>query len=1020
MANGSNISGAVAVLGGGITGIQAALDLTSMGFKVYLIEQKPAIGGYMAMLDKTFPTNDCSLCILSPKLVECGRHRDIEILTLTEVLGLDGKAGNFTLRLRKNPRYVDEAKCTSCGLCVEKCPVKIPNEYEQGLTFRKAIYKYYPQAIPNSYAVDKTGYPPDFKGCVMCHACEKVCGSGAINLDAEPEDVSLEVGAVILADGADAFKPYVKKEYGYGAFVNVVTSLEYERILSASGPYEGHILRPGDRKVPDNIAWIQCVGSRDKQIGNNYCSSVCCMYATKEAIITKEHAHDVATTIFYIDMRSYGKDFDRYVERAQDVYGVRYVRSKISEIVEDPETTDLLIRYEDDQGNLKEEAFGMVVLSVGLCPSEDKRRQMESLGIALNAYGFCRTDGAEPVRTSREGIFVAGSIGEPMAIPEAVMQATAAAAQAARLLSPARGSQVTEKTYPAEKDVSGLAARIGVFVCHCGVNIAGYLNIDELVRHAAALPDVVYADHLMYACAQDSQKKITELISEYQINRVIIAACTPRTHEALFQETLREAGLNPYLFEMANIREQCSWIHMEAMDAATEKAKDLIAMAVAKARLLEPIQTSEIGVTPAALVIGGGVAGMTSALALADQGYKTYLIEKQNRLGGRLHKIRYTIDGMDIPKLLEELSCKIARHELVEVLTEATVSKIEGFVGNFVSEIACKNETRKISHGAIVVAIGAEDAATEDFLYGCDKRVITQHELEERLSGLYKGELRNGETFVMVQCVESRNDAAPYCSRVCCAHAIKNALKIKEINPRAEVYVLYRDIRTYGFREEYYEAARDKGVIFLRYDKDAPPAVSLDGNTIRVKVKEQFLRREIEIPADYVALSLGMRPAVGREEIARMLKVPLNEDGFFLEAHVKLRPVDFATEGIFLAGTCHAPKFLSETISQAQAAAGRVARILAHSTYKSTAEIAVVNPDLCSGCGVCAEVCSYSAIELKSETVDGNNRIRASINESLCKGCGCCVASCRSGAIDLKGFTNCQLEAMISAALHSY
>lgn len=1015
----SKMSGAVAVIGGGITGIQSALDLAGMGFKVYLIEKKPAIGGYMAMLDKTFPTNDCSLCILSPKLVECGRHKDIEILACAEVVAIEGQAGNFTLRVRKHPRFVDEAKCTSCGDCAEKCPVRIPNEYEQGLSFRKAIYKYYPQAIPNAYAVDKVGYPPDYKGCIMCRACEKACGVGAVNLDAQPEDIALEVGAVILADGAEAFRPYIKKEYGYGVFANVVTSLEYERILSASGPYEGHVKRPSDLKEPKSIAWIQCVGSRDRQIGNNYCSSVCCMFATKEAIITKEHAKDVETSIFYIDMRSYGKDFDKYVDRAEKVHGVHYIRSKISEIVEDAETDDLIIRYEDDQGALKEDRFGLVVLSVGLCPSDEKRQHLAALGLDLNAYGFCATDIADPVKTSREGVFVAGSLGEPMAIPEAVMHASAAAAQAGRLLRDSRGELIAEKVYPPETSVAGAPARIGVFVCHCGVNIAGYLEIDDLVRHAASQPDVVHAENLMYVCAQDSQKKIADIIRQHNLNRIVVAACTPRTHEPLFQETMREAGLNPFLFEMANIRDQCSWIHMEAGGAATEKAKDLIAMAVAKARLLEPIPVSEVDVSSGALVIGGGVAGMTAALALADQGFPTTLVEQSDRLGGRLHKIRYTIDGMDINGLLKELNEKVSRHEFIKVYTNAVVRKTDGFVGNFVSEISQGSEIIKVSHGAVVVAIGTTDAETQDYLHDADASVTTQEELENHLAKLYKDELRSGETFVMIQCVESRNDDAPYCGRVCCAHAVKNALKIKEINPRAEVYILYRDIRTYGFKEQYYEEARDKGVIFLRYDKDEPPLVERRNGRLAVRVKEQFLRKEIEIPADHVALSLGMRPVENCVEIAKMLKVPLNEDGFFLEAHVKLRPVDFATEGIFVAGTCHAPKFISETIAQAQAAAGRAAQILSQKKYKSTAVIAASNPDKCSGCGVCVAVCSYSAIELKKDVVDGAERIYSNINESLCKGCGCCVAACPSSAIEQRGFTTPQLEAMLSAALHS-
>jgi len=1009
MTDASQNIGAVAVIGAGITGIQASLDLANMGFKVFLIEKKPAIGGFMAMLDKTFPTNDCSLCILSPKLVECGRHKDIQILSLSELTAIEGEAGNFTLRVHKTPRYIDVNKCTACGDCTLKCPISIPNEYERGLSFRKAVYKYYPQAIPNAFLIDKVGMPPDYRGCIECRACEKACTAGAVILDEQPEDIEINVGAVIFTEGAEIFQPYVKEEYGYGRFLNVVTSLEYERILSASGPYEGHVRRPTDGQEPENIAWIQCVGSRDKHLGNNYCSSVCCMYATKEAIITREHAPNVDASIFYIDMRAFGKDFDKYVDRAEKKYNVHYVRSKISEIVEDPENRDLLVRFEDDQGNLREERFGMVVLSVGFCPSEEKRKQMEQLGVQLNKFGFCRTDPDDPVMTSREGVFVAGSLNEPMAIPESVMQASSAASQAARILYKARGSLIEEKTYPPERPVEAEPPRIGVFVCHCGTNIAGYLDVERLVKFSASLPDVVYSDHPMYTCAQDSQKKMVEVIREHKLNRVVVAACSPRTHEPLFQETLREAGLNPYLFEMANIRDQCSWIHMDLPDEATEKAADLIAMAVAKARLLDPIPTGRVSVNPAALVIGGGVAGMSASLALAGQGFKTHLIEREDALGGRLNKIYYTIEGKDIPSYVENLVREVESSDLIEVYKPATVEKIDGFVGNFKSVIRTADGMKEIEHGAVIVAVGADEGETHQYLSGKDEGVLTQHQLEENLAPLDPGELGDGETFVMIQCVESRCDDFPWCSRVCCNQAIKNALKIKEINPGAEVYIFYRDIRMVGFKEEYYEKARDEGVVFLRYDPDQPPDVKRDGDKLAVRVQEQFLRKEIVIPADHVVLSLGLHPPKGREQIAKMLKVPLNEDGFFLEAHVKLRPVDFATEGVFLAGACHFPKFIDEAVFQAQAAAARAAVILSNRELETSGLVSRIDETLCRACGVCVEMCPYKAIEIDVE------KGVAVVNAALCKGCGICAASCRCGAPDIGGFTDREILAQLGA-----
>ncbi|HPA06545.1 MAG TPA: FAD-dependent oxidoreductase, partial [Candidatus Hydrogenedentes bacterium] len=871
----SQVSGAVAVIGAGIAGIQASLDLAGMGFRVWLVEERPAIGGLMAMLDKTFPTNDCSLCILSPKLVECGRHKDIEILTCTDVLGLEGAPGRYTLRVRRNPRRVDPAKCTSCGACAEKCPINIPNAYEQGLSFRKAIYKYYPQAIPNAWVVDDAGLPPHYRGCIRCGACVKACATGAVCLEEEPEEMSLSVGAVILAAGASAINPSDKPEFGYGRFLNVLTSLEFERVLSASGPYDGHVLRPSDREKPRSVAWIQCVGSRDRQAGRPWCSSVCCMYAVKEAVISREHDADLETSIFYIDMRAFGRDFDPYVERARDQVGVRFVRSRVSEIVEDPETRDLFVRYEDDSGEYREERFGMVVLSAGLCVSPQRRALMDSLGLAADDLGFCRTSPEEPAATSREGVFVAGTLSGPAAIPESVMQASAAASRAAAILSAARGIEIREVAPIPESDLTGAAPRVGVFVCHCGVNIAGYLDVAALADYAATLEDVVYVDHPMYSCAQDSQARIVEIIREHRLNRVVVSACSPRTHEALFQETLRQAGLNPSLFEMANIRDQCSWIHMNCPEAAQAKARDLIAMAVAKARLLEPLPVLEVPVTPAALVVGAGPAGMSAALALADQGYPVTLVEKEDRCGGRLPEIHHSLDGLEGSVFAAQLEQRVRAHERVTLHLGSRLEKTEGFVGNFRSMIATPSGPEEVEHGAIVLAIGAQPAVPDEYLYGTDPAVCTQEELERELAGLSPEDMPDRRAHVMIQCVGCRNGEFPSCGRVCCAQAVKNALRIKELNPRAEVFVLYRDMRTYGRHELHYEKARDSGVVFLRYDPENPPRVERRNGRLSVTVYEQFLRKDISLAADVVALSSALRASDEARALGALLKVPL-------------------------------------------------------------------------------------------------------------------------------------------------
>ncbi len=1000
--------GAVAVVGGGIAGVQSALDLADMGFKVYLVEKSPAIGGVMAMLDKTFPTNDCSMCILSPKLVDCSRHPNIEILTLAQVTNIQGEPGNFKVDVHKKARYVDTDSCTACGDCTEVCPIEIPDVFEQGLVERKAIYKYYPQAIPNAYVIDKEG-GPGYKGCIDCGLCTKACKVGCIDHSQEDVDMVLNVGAVILAMGSDPFDPKIKKEFGYNKFPNVVTSLEFERILSASGPYEGEILRPGDKKHPDKIAWVQCVGSRDKNIDQEFCSSMCCMYTTKEAVIAKEHEGDIDATIFYIDVRTFGKDFDRYVERAKEEHGIKYERSRISEIYQ-KKCGDLVIRYEDIEGELHEDTFDMVVLSIGLCMNKNRSAALKELGLDVNEYGFPLSNFSEPVALVKPGIFMAGSIVEPQAIPESVMQASAAAGQAAALLRDSKGTLVEPVPEYPERDVSEEEPRIGVFVCNCGINIGNYVDVKEVVEYVSTLEDVEYATDNLYTCSEDTQKGLVDIIKKNRLNRVIVAACTPRTHEPLFKKSLAQAGLNPHLFEMANIREHCSWVHTDK-NRATEKAKELMSMTVAKSRLLEPIPKTTIDIEQSALVIGGGTAGMTTALSLADQGYETVLIEREDKLGGKLNEIRYNFEDTDLQRMLSDMQERITEHDSIELRLNTVIEEISGHVGNYEVKLADGDE---LVTGAIIVATGSSEHVPTSYEYGKDSRILTQLELEEMLSDLIPGDIQEGETFVMLQCVESREDDRNYCSRICCMGALKNALKIKELNPRAEVYVLYRDMMTYGFFEKYYKEAREKGVLFIQYDLEEKPDVKL-GEQISVTVREPMLQEEIELNADHLVLSTGMDPVEGTFDVAKQLKVPLNQDGFFLEAHVKLRPVDFSTAGVFLAGSCHSPKFVNECIYQAQAAAARASTLLAEPELEAEPNIAVVDEDMCSGCKTCISVCPYTAIDSVTETIEGNEVTHAEVNEGLCQGCGTCVAACPSGAIDQKGFKDNQIIAMINA-----
>jgi len=1478
--------GAVLVVGGGIAGIQASLDLAELGYYVYLVEKSPSIGGAMAQLDKTFPTNDCAMCILSPKLVECARHLNIDLLTYSEVLDIKGEPGEFTVSVKKKARFVDGTKCTGCGLCVEGCPIITENEYDQGLHERKAIYTPFLQAVPNTYVIDKreerlckaacqdacpihmniqgyialiaegrikeayelmrrtnplpavcgrvcyapcekacnrgqldepmairvlkrfitdqididtievpeitrngkevaiigsgpaglaaahdlalqgyevtifealpepggmlrAGIPeyrlpkdvlkkeidyikrlgvkikvntrigktiqleelkksyqaifvatgahentrlnipgedspgviqaidflrdvnmgrevnigqkvaiigggntavdasrvarrlgsqvkiiyrrsrtempatpaevkgaeeegielifltnptkiitedgkvskiecikmklgePDasgrrrpipiegsefilevdtvitalgqvstlgfakelgieisdrgaistdaalatniegifaggdvvtgpaiaieaiaagkkaaisideylrgeplsskketrqpeelstgevaelksrfpsqsqmpvpelepgeriknfreveqgysvseaeeeaerclaskIEGCFQCHECEARCTAKAIDYEMEDEYVDLNVGAVIFSTGYDFFDPTPFSNYGYKIYPNVVTSMEFERMLSASGPFQGELLRPSDRTHPHRIAWIQCVGSRDMTFGHSYCSTVCCTYAIKEAIVAKEHSPtNLDTTIFFIDMRTFGKGFEAYYERAKKEHGVRFIRCRPGSIEEVPDTKDLKIQYETEDGRLVQEEFNLVVLSIGLEPPKGGDKLAEKLQIELNNHGFCKMAWFSPVAASRPGIFVCGAFSGPKDIPDTVTQASAAAAQASALLSSARNTLVKKIEYPPERDISGEEPRIGVFICHCGINISGYVNVSEVTEFAETLPNVVYAESNLFTCSQDTQEKIKKAIEEHKLNRVVVASCTPRTHEPMFRETIREAGLNPYLFEMANIRDQCSWVHMHEPEQATEKAKDLVRMAIAKASLLKPLKQLSLELNHSGLVIGGGISGMEAALALAEQGFKVYLVERAPVLGGIARRIHYTLEGGDVQAYLSDLINRVSQNPLINVYTEAHIAEVSGYVGNFTTKIRMEpaQEFKEIVHGVAIIATGGEEYKPIEYLYGKDSRVLTLLELGEEINK-GGGKIADCTNLVMIQCVGSREADRLYCSRICCSKAIQCALELKEINPDMNIYILYRDMMTYGLKEDYYQEARTKGITFLRYNLEDKPEVQIvsqdNQNLLRVTVKDPLLGEHFVIDADILALGVATIPADGNKELSQLFKVPLDENGFFVEAHAKLRPVDFAVAGVFMCGLAHGPKLIEESVAQAKAAASRAAMVLAKDAIISEGIVASVNETICSGCGVCEVLCPYMAI-----AVDREKGV-AVVNEALCTGCGTCCAACPSGAVEQQGFTTEEISAMLTAAL---
>jgi len=1460
------------VVGAGIAGIQASLDLADSGYLVYLVEKKSAIGGVMSQLDKTFPTNDCSMCIISPKLVECGRHLNIDLLTMTDVLDVTGEPGNFKVRLLERPRYVDLAKCTACGECAKVCPIDVPNLFDEGLRDRQAAFKLYPQAMPSAFAIDKRGTAPckatcpahvsvqgyialinqgkyrealelfkeahpfpaicgrvchhpcegvctrsdldepiaiqylhrfladldlsdqtryvpetpekreekiaiigagpggltvayylaregyqvtvferlpvaggmmavgipeyrlprdiiaaevkviedmgveiktgvtfgeditlqglktdgfkavflatglhlsrklnvegeqlpgiiegveflrdaalgkqislekevivigggnvavdvsltakrlgaedvmlvclekreempawdyeieealeegvkivnslgpnrflekegkalgvEFKRCTAvfddqgafnpqydendlttmetgsviiaigqaadlsftdkegisttdrgglkadpvtlqtplewvfaggdvlygpksvveavacgkeaaisidryingldlaegreqewtyekpdisgephdpriplrkispeervgnfrevalgfseeearneaqrclkcgicseCYQCVSACLAGAVDHSMMPRERILEVGAIVLASGFTPFDPTQYDTYRYAEHPNVVTSMEFERILSASGPYEGHLVRPSDHKEPERIAWIQCVGSRDiNRCDHGYCSAVCCMYAIKEAVIAKEHSpKDLDAAIFYMDMRTYGKDFEKYYNRAEEENGVRFIQSRIHSVSE-AENGALTLQYALSTGEIKEETFDMVVLSVGLSPSKDVKELAERLGIELNAHQYARTSSFTPVDTTREGIYVCGAFQAPKDIPQSVMEASASAAAATQNLASARNTMTRTKELPPELDVSDQKPRVGVFVCNCGINIGGIADVGAVREYASTLPNVIHVEDNLFTCSQDTQDKMKEVIKEKEINRVVVASCSPRTHEPLFQETIRDAGLNKYLFEMANIRDQNTWVHMNDPEKATEKAKDLVRMAVAKAALIEPLQQIMLEVRPALLVVGGGVAGLEAALGAAEQGYQAYLVEQTGTLGGVAKKLRSTWTGEKIGQYLEDLVGKVEAHPKVQVFLETTVKDTSGIIGHFTTTLVSHNgkgSTTVVEHGATILATGGREYKPTEYLYGKHPNVLTHLDLDEAL--LNDDErIKAARSFAFIQCVGSRIPERPYCSKICCTHSLESALTLKDRNPDANVYILYRDLRSYGFREDLYREAREKGVIFIRYDlENLPEILADDKKHLSLTVTDHVLGRPIVISLDILVLASAILPNENKS-LYELFKVPINNEGFLIEAHMKLRPVDFSSEGIFMAGLAHYPKPIDETITQAKAAVARSMTILSKEGIMVGGVVATVNPDLCAVCLTCVRTCPYGAPSIGEEG-------HAVIDPAECRGCGACVAECPGKAITLQHFTDEQIIAKTDA-----
>jgi heterodisulfide reductase subunit A len=1032
--------------------MRAAIDLAEAGLHAYLLETEPALGGRVAQLGFMFPTHDCVLCrgtsdhgfgctrpSITPALLDHNRHPNITVLTSTDLLACDGEAGDFQVRLQRNPQFVDPARCTNCGRCATVCPEVRPSGFQLGLSTRKAIDKSAPRSIPNAfYLLHKTA------ACADCRRCLAACPTGAIDLEAQPAGLELHVGAVILAMGFQPYDPRQLPELGYGRIANVITSMQYERLASRSGPTEGIVRRISDGAIPHRIAWLQCVGSRDQ--ANPYCSSICCMYATKQAILARQRIPDAECRIFTMDERAFNKEYELYYKQAQRGFGIHYTRARISAVAEDPATGDVLLRYPGGrghnesagQGPLTAERFDLLVLAVGIRPPRQAVEIARTLGINLNPYGFCETDKFSPLATSRQGVFVCGAFASPKEIAETILDGAGAAAEAMSMLRGRLGKRTfsrgqpflnhaAARSFPRDPSTAlraGSRKGIAVALCECAGEISDTVDLRAVAKHTAALPGVRAVEVVPLACLPEGEAHLRRLLADTEVNRVVVGACSPRTHEPLFQRLTADAGLNPYLSETVNLREQCAWVHREDPAGATRRAFEQVRIAVERVAHARPITKVDRPPQRSALVIGGGLSGMTTALAIADSGFKVHLVERSGALGGNLHHVYFVAEGQNPQRLLGDLVNRTVAHENIHLHLHSEVIQHGGSVGDFRAVIRTTAEggprQTEIRHGAAILATGGVEASPARYHFGEDARLLRQSAFEEILAHQPERAARL-RSVVMIQCVPPAS-GPDYCSRVCCTNTIKNALRLKMVNPSCQVAVLYKNIITYGFREQYHLEARRRGVLFVRYTDEDPPQVRLtpgeQAATLSVTVREHVFGETLTFEPDLVALSMPIEPSPGTEALAQLFRLPRSPEGFYLEAHPKVRPMDFADDGLYLAGMAHYPKFIEETITHAKACAARALTVLTRPTIQVGGVVAIVDPEKCTGCLTCVRTCPFGIPSMRQEVAGvGGLGGSAWIDPARCQGCGTCTAECPARAIQLEGYRDEQLRVGLGAWL---